>query len=854
VRRLDGLGRRDGAKRIGDKAALMARMQGRGIPIPESWVIETRWFEEITERALPRKHDLRSLIKLSGSAHGEERCARAYEEILAASLPEELVRAVEAWWHTLDPHATRGIAVRPSLLAGADHAGVTGRHLHTTIVVDGLDGVLSAIRSVWATAVLPCSVAAYAEAELREISLAVLLQRAAPIDIEAWLTRTTGARGVAAQESWHLGRLDGASSAQRALVLAPLAIGKGGGAVPSALAPLYRALEPSGFELTMQMGAAALEELGPTAMVCFAVELGEPARLQLLSIDDSRRWRAKEGSEATAWMEVLLASDGSAPPSRLAQSLLARVVTSAAESGLRSVGCKLDDERELVQAYGGRTYFSLSAACRATRDLPIAAPDEVLRATGTASANLLEWIAGRAGAHHKSRMREAMIGSSLLRRQLGLGREASDLERELQREARALAELDLGLLPTDGMSTTLSAAARLVERTAELWAEIAAAQLAHQIALRAIVRRRVAEAHVLIGANAMSGVGSSFGASLVLGLARVVDVFRGDDAACARLRAGITSARDLPDGPARGALGQFLASFGDVVTSPFDPARPRWREDPREVVAMIMLWLGRDEAGRVAVESAQERVRALADSELARYEPELSRAERSAVRMLVDRGRAMARSRAAIDRLLYRVLAIVRHVARDIDRRLRRIDVSCPEGGAFECSLERLAGSFKSGRPELLRIIKMRRAERALQDAEPVPPLSFVGSPPRIGTPLPAPVDALRGIGVSPGVIDGSAIIATNDLPSRVHRDDILVVPSLDLALAPLYFLAGAVASEAGGVLSPGAEALRELAVPAVASLEDARLVLARGERLRLDGEHGTLQRLDAERAVPHAP
>ena len=846
VRRLDALGwRREGPRRIGGKAATLAKLQKAGLPLPESWVIEARWFDDFLERSLPRKHDLRSLIKLAGSAAGEERCARAYEELLAAPLPDELVNATEAWWHSLETRPARGIAVRPSLAASGERAGAATRHMHSLVVGDSPVELVQAIRKVWASAVLSCTVEAYAEAGLREASLALLLQRAVPTDLLAWLTRTVGAREAVAKHGWHLGMVVAAGRARaRAMVLAPLGLGQGGEAAPAALAPLFAALEPAGFELLGQIGAAAEKELGPGAVVCFAVERGAEARVHVISADESPRWRVR-GDDDAAWVEVLLASDGAAPPRRLGQSLAARAVRSGVVAGLRSVGASVDDDARVVGAFAGRTYLNLDVLCQAGHDIPATTPEDMLRATGTASAELLERVAGRSAAKKKSRVREALVSSSMVMRQLRLQRSIVDRERQLQREARALAEMDLTLLPTDGMSTTLLGAEALLERTVELWSEIAATELGHEIGIRAILRRHVPDAHPLAPRMAMSGVAGSFGASLALALGRVVDVFRGDDEARARL-GEVRQARDLPDGPARGALGQFLASYGDVARGPFELSRPRWREDASDPIAMVRLWLTRDGAGsaKTAIEAAQERVRAMADGELARFEPDLGRAERAAVRLLIDRGRAMARSRSGIDRLLYRVLALFRQVVVDADRRLRRIDPSSGHGGAFDCSLERLAASFKSGRPELRRVVAMRQVERALQASEPAPPLSFVGSPPRVATPLALRGGDLSGIGVSPGVVDGRVRFCGSAIPERVAADDILVVPSLEGALAPIFSLAGAVISESGGALSPGAEALRELAIPGVASLQDAGLVLAEGERLRVDGERGAVQRL----------
>jgi pyruvate,water dikinase len=187
---------------------------------------------------------------------------------------------------------------------------------------------------------------------------------------------------------------------------------------------------------------------------------------------------------------------------------------------------------------------------------------------------------------------------------------------------------------------------------------------------------------------------------------------------------------------------------------------------------------------------------------------------------------------------------LLREVALDVDRRLRRYEPTIPEGGAFQCSLQRLAGALKSGRPELGRIIRMRLVEREAESREPAPPLAFAGSPPRGAIPL-VPSTSLSGLGVSPGVVEGRVRIVHGVLPPAIEPGDVLVVPALDPALTPLAGIAGAVIAELGGVLSVGAELARELALPCVMGVTDAALQLRDGERVRVDGERGTVLRLE---------
>jgi pyruvate,water dikinase len=101
----------------------------------------------------------------------------------------------------------------------------------------------------------------------------------------------------------------------------------------------------------------------------------------------------------------------------------------------------------------------------------------------------------------------------------------------------------------------------------------------------------------------------------------------------------------------------------------------------------------------------------------------------------------------------------------------------------------------------------------------------------------------LRGIGASPGTAEGAVkIIQTlEDLPD-VARDTILVVPYTDSGWAPLLARAGGLIAEVGGRLSHGAIVAREYGIPAVMDVHHATQQLHDGQRVRIDGQQGTVE------------
>ncbi|MBX0297813.1 PEP-utilizing enzyme [Haloarcula nitratireducens] len=119
--------------------------------------------------------------------------------------------------------------------------------------------------------------------------------------------------------------------------------------------------------------------------------------------------------------------------------------------------------------------------------------------------------------------------------------------------------------------------------------------------------------------------------------------------------------------------------------------------------------------------------------------------------------------------------------------------------------------------------------------------------------------NALVGTGVSPGVVEGVARVIRDPKTATVERGEILVAPLTDPGWTPLFLNAAGLVSEVGGAVSHGALVAREYGLPAVVSVSDATRRIRTGQRIRIDGTHGTVELLtedpktsDEERAERH--
>jgi len=100
---------------------------------------------------------------------------------------------------------------------------------------------------------------------------------------------------------------------------------------------------------------------------------------------------------------------------------------------------------------------------------------------------------------------------------------------------------------------------------------------------------------------------------------------------------------------------------------------------------------------------------------------------------------------------------------------------------------------------------------------------------------------SFRGVGTSPGRYTGKiAVISGISDFHKMEKGDVLVIPFSDVSWTPLLVHAGAIISEAGGILSHCSIIAREMSIPAIVSVDNA-LCLKDGMRVTVDGSNGII-------------
>jgi len=126
------------------------------------------------------------------------------------------------------------------------------------------------------------------------------------------------------------------------------------------------------------------------------------------------------------------------------------------------------------------------------------------------------------------------------------------------------------------------------------------------------------------------------------------------------------------------------------------------------------------------------------------------------------------------------------------------------------------------------------------------PPAVIVGTSAYQTVPtVPVPESrVLRGTAVSAGYAKGMARVITDPHQADLRPGEILVTRYTDPAWTPLFFTAGALITEVGGLLSHGAVVAREIGLPAIVGVKDATTRIPSGCRVVVNATDGTIELL----------
>ncbi|WP_028776059.1 phosphoenolpyruvate synthase [Shimazuella kribbensis] len=104
------------------------------------------------------------------------------------------------------------------------------------------------------------------------------------------------------------------------------------------------------------------------------------------------------------------------------------------------------------------------------------------------------------------------------------------------------------------------------------------------------------------------------------------------------------------------------------------------------------------------------------------------------------------------------------------------------------------------------------------------------------------PAEAIVGLPVSSGVIEGRARVILKMEDANLEEGDILVTTFTDPSWTPLFVSIKGLVTEVGGLMTHGAVIAREYGLPAVVGVENATTLIKDGQRIRVNGTNGYIE------------
>ncbi|SEF74456.1 pyruvate, water dikinase [Nonomuraea solani] len=364
------------------------------------------------------------------------------------------------------------------------------------------------------------------------------------------------------------------------------------------------------------------------------------------------------------------------------------------------------------------------------------------------------------------------------------------------------------------------------------------------------------EPHVVTSCRMLEAAGRQGGVTLVHTRDRLREMMGEADAEA--MLTGVNADGELASmGPvlglsrlARGEItrDEFARAYGHRGPHEFEVSIPRPGEDPAWIDAQLA-GLRDTRAGTEALLTRQRAAREEAWARFARRHPR----KESAMRARVRRWNAVVRDRESTRSENMRAFWVLRAFT------VRAGELTGIGDDVFFLDLPELLALLRGDRTGLERVAARRATYERYAALPPYPvlivghfdPVRWAADPDRRGDIYDArgarvPVsDTVTGFPGAPGVVEGIArVISGPEEGERLKPGEILVTTLTNVGWTPMFPRAAAVVTDMGAPLSHASIVARELGIPAVVGTGNATMRLRDGDRIRVDGERGTVELL----------
>lgn len=869
---------------VGGKAASLGELVRAGFPVPSGYCLTTRAYA-LTEARAGLDAVLDALAVTSpGDPAAAEHAAAARERILAAPVPDPVVRAVTDGYTRLGDGEPVAVAVRSSATAeDLPFASFAGQQ-DTLLGVVGPDAVLDAVRRCWASLWTDRAVSYRTNNGIdhRRVRLAVVVQ----------LMVDPRVAGVMFTANPLTGR--------RRQAVIDASPGLGEAVVSGGVDPDHMVVDPSTGEVlerrlgdkrllvrpAAEGGTERVESADGGDAACLADN--EAIALARLGMRVEDHYRTPQDTEwaidghGAVWLTqsrpittLYPLPEGAPPPAEdlrvyfsvnVAQGVF-RPFTPAGVQAIRLFGSSVATilgsppagfaaGPRVVVAAGGRLFLDATPAVRSAIGRKIL--PRLLGVMEARSASVMRGLfedPRLSVAHRSVRPVLRRVVPALLRLRAPSRAVATVLRPATARARvdRLVEEIRAGTSVPGGMTgpQRLDAVEHVVRRIIGRALGTFAPVLLPYMVLHRLVRRLLSDlATEGELQTALRGLPHNPTTEMDLALWDVTAEI-GRDASSRRLfsdtppddLAADYRANRLPPA-AQHALAGFLRSYGHRGVAEIDVGVPRWGEEPAHVLGAVANYLRLDDP-ELAPDAKFERGRREGEAMVAaltrrarEHHPLRGRIAGFCLRRI----REIAGLREMPKFSLVLLLAGVRV-------QLRQVGEELAAAGRLEAAEDVFFVDFREARDalcgrDLRPLVRDRRTahDRELRRRHVPRVLLSDGTEPEATASVPARADGtLTGAPASPGVVTAPARVVLDPAAARLEPGEILVAPSTDPGWTPLFLTAGGLVMEMGGAISHGAVVAREYGIPAVVGVRHATERIEEGQHLTVDGAAGTV-------------
>ncbi|WP_129691695.1 phosphoenolpyruvate synthase [Gottfriedia acidiceleris] len=297
---------------------------------------------------------------------------------------------------------------------------------------------------------------------------------------------------------------------------------------------------------------------------------------------------------------------------------------------------------------------------------------------------------------------------------------------------------------------------------------------------------------------------------------------------------------------AKDAIDDFLIKYGMRCTGEIDLTRTRWSEKPSTLVPMILSNIKNfephastrkfEQGLEKALQKEQELVKRLLQLPNGKQKAEEIKEVISLIRNFI--GYREYPKYGMISRYFVYKLALLKEA-----KQLVKTNVLSEVEDIYYLTFEELHEVVRTKKLDY-QIINKRKDEYKLYNKLTPPRVItsdgeiIVGEYKRENLPS----DAIVGLAVSSGVIEGRARVILNMEDANLEEGDILVTSFTDPSWTPLFVAIKGLVTEVGGLMTHGAVIAREYGLPAVVGVENATKLIKDGQRIRVHGTEGYIE------------